>query len=467
MLFPGRIRILYYSELLVLNELESLELKSTSNYQYTNISIHQYQYQYTETVKMELHCVICYEEFDLKDRKPVVLPCGHTYLCEVCAKRIKICHQCREPLYWNPPKQTQPQHMMNNHQHNIHRSPATSRYSRYNHSRYSPSTPPHLGGGLGTNKPPEKREKVRLPCPENQVLMEMIEAKQRQERLVAEQKEQKLQRKQEEILLKQRLAQQRKEEKEKLRLLRRRHQQEQQFQSEQQIEVDIDQQKNSDGNTNSNSNSNSGNSGNNLLDTSEEDYDDYDNETDCDDDEHDDYDDELSSSTSSSGALPLGDPQLNSGYAALSGTCGTYAVTEPEGLVVLPRDPNRLKYQQSNTTTRTRTQQHHQQRHQQYNGDEKKEGSQHSTSNFSSIFNHNLPSDEQDSNINGVVDSGDTTTTTTTIRSSQSRREPFSISEGSKIQVVGVLESNDHGVYQLARGAGFVVATEKQLVKGM
>ena len=408
---------------------------------------------------MELHCVICYEEFDLKDRKPVVLPCGHTYLCAVCAKRIKICHECREPLYWNPPKQTQPQHMINNHQHNIHRSPATSRYSRYNHSRYSPSTPPHPAGGLVTNKPPEKREEVPLPCPKNVVLMEMIEAKQRQERLVAEQKEQKLQRKQEKLLLKQRLAQQRKEEKETLRLLRRRHQQEQQFQSEQQIEVDIDQQKNS--NTNSNTNSNS-NSGNNLLDTSEEDYDDYDNDTDCDDDERDDYDDELSSSTSSSGALPLGDPELNSGYAALSGTCGTYAVTEPEGLVVLPQDPNRPKYQQSNNTTTTQQQL----QLQQYNGDEKKEGSQHSSSNFSSIFNHNSPSDEEDSNVNGVVDSGDTTTTTTAIRSSQSRGEPFSISEGQKIQVVGVSESNYHGVYQLARGAGFVVATEKQLVKG-
>jgi hypothetical protein len=387
---------------------------------------------------MELHCVICYEEFDLKERPPVVLPCGHTYVCSICAKRIKICHECREPLYWNPPKQTQPQHF--NNQNNIHRSPATSRYSRYN-SRYSPSTPPHPGGG-GGNKPPEKREEVPLPCPKNVVLMEMIEAKQRQERLVTEQKEAKHQKKQEKLLEKQRLAQQRREEKETLRLLRRQQQAEQQYGTDsQEIEVDIDQK----------------NRNSNLLDNSEEeeeetDYEEYS-------DEHD-YDDEISSSSSS--ALPLGDPELNSGYAALSGTCGTYAVTESEGLVVLPQDPNRPKYHQQNT--------------QQQHGDEKNEGSQHSTSHFSSIFNNNNADDDQDNtNGNDVVDSSDgsstntttnTTTTTTTIRSSQSRKEPFSIAEGQKIQVVGVLESNDHGVYQLARGAGFVVATEKQLVKG-
>jgi hypothetical protein len=30
------------------------------------------------------HCIICIEEFDQRDRYPVVLPCGHTYVCNQC-----------------------------------------------------------------------------------------------------------------------------------------------------------------------------------------------------------------------------------------------------------------------------------------------------------------------------------------------------------------------------------------------
>jgi len=43
-----------------------------------------------------------------------------------------------------------------------------------------------------------------------------------------------------------------------------------------------------------------------------------------------------------------------------------------------------------------------------------------------------------------------------------SPREPFTIEKGQKIQVVGV---DEQGVHQLARGAGYVVATVNQLVK--
>jgi len=122
-----------------------------------------------------------------------------------------------------------------------------------------------------------------------------------------------------------------------------------------------------------------------------------------DDDEELDYDDELSSSSS---ALPLGEVELNAGYAALSGSCGTYAVREPEGLVVLPLDPNRPKY--------NGTKDH---------GDEKKEGSQHSSTHFSSIFNK-MDKDNADGSAN--------------LPSSSSTKEPFTISEGQKVQVVGV-----------------------------
>jgi len=384
--------------------------------------------------------VICYEEFNLKDRQPVVLPCGHTYLCKICAKKIKICHECREPLYWNPPRppQHQHQHLMINNSH--HRSPATSRYSRYNHgsSRYSPSTPPQPGAN---GAKPEKREEIPLPIPKNVVLMELIEAKERQERLVAEQKAAKLKKQQERLREKQLLRLQRKAERESLRKLRRAR-----AESFQEIEVDMD---------------------DNKTLTDDDGEDDY---------PEDDYDDEISSSSSSD--LPLGGPELNSGYAALSGSCGTYAVREPQGLVVLPQDPNRPKFLDSTNSSSASNN---------YNniGDEKKEhdGSQHSQpeSKVSSLFMNLRDQEEEDDDddddahlnpnpTNSTIDDstgggGVNNNNHNSLRSLIDRKEPFTIGEGQKIQVVGVLQSNDQGVYQLARGAGYVVATANQLVK--
>jgi len=373
----------------------------------------------------------------LKERIPVVLPCGHTYICKICANRIKICHQCREPLYWNPPR---PPQQPNNH---IHRSPAANRYSRYNnqhahHNRYlhSPSTPPHPAIA-----PVAKQEEVPLPCPKNVVLMEMIEAKQRQERLVAEQKAIKEQKRNEKLQERERKRQERREEKRRLRLLHKPDsipdssrsqttgtQHSHRGSDNQEIEVDIDQNQNDYFISNINSNGNV-NGGEHYQEEDE--------------DEDRDYDDEISSSSSST--LPLGDPQLNSGYAALSGTCGTYAVREPEGLVVLPHDPTRPKYQNSATQQ--------QEQLQQLLSDEKKdpETFQDISRQFSSLF--------VNKEIDTTIDEGGDGTP------SRWSKEPFSIEEGQKVQVVGVLESNEQGVYQLARGVGYVVATTKQLVK--
>mmetsp|Transcript_32562 Transcript_32562/g.36074 ORF Transcript_32562/g.36074 Transcript_32562/m.36074 type:complete len:791 (+) Transcript_32562:348-2720(+) len=48
-----------------------------------------------------LHCTICFESFNLTDRTPVVLPCGHTFLCLPCSKRLTKCMECRTPLFFN------------------------------------------------------------------------------------------------------------------------------------------------------------------------------------------------------------------------------------------------------------------------------------------------------------------------------------------------------------------------------
>lgn len=45
------------------------------------------------------HCIICIEAFNFDDRPPVILPCGHTFICEQCAKRIDKCMECRTSLF--------------------------------------------------------------------------------------------------------------------------------------------------------------------------------------------------------------------------------------------------------------------------------------------------------------------------------------------------------------------------------
>lgn len=45
------------------------------------------------------HCTICFEAFDSEERAPVVLPCGHTFICQQCSCRLDKCMECRYPLF--------------------------------------------------------------------------------------------------------------------------------------------------------------------------------------------------------------------------------------------------------------------------------------------------------------------------------------------------------------------------------
>ena len=332
--------------------------------------------------EVALHCMICYEEFDLKDHHPVVLPCGHTYVCIVCAKRLKKCMECREPLFWNPPKPTPPQ---NNN--NLHRSPAHPRYSRpgrMSAARYSPSpqTPPHP-----SMQQVEKKEEHPLPLPKNVVLMEMIEAKERQQRLLQEARRQ-----------------------EQEALLRKQELQLQQLQDE--LE--------SGATTTHNMN---------LMDTEA-------------DDEDEDEENEL-----------LLDPAL-SGMAAFTGACGTYVVREPLGLVVLPQDPNRKHQQPAVSPGASPAAASHVGAVVSAGFGEEHEESRPQKIPLDDDGDHDEKKEPEDDHHPGNSNNN--------LRPSHSRREPFSLEEGQKVQVVGVEE----GVYQLARGAGYIVATVNQLVKG-
>ena len=388
--------------------------------------------------QVALHCIICYEEFDLKNHQPVVLPCGHTYVCIVCAKRLKKCMECREPLYWNPPKPVPPPGQYYNHnQYNQYgRSPGHTRYHAASAARgprigrYSPGTtttttltdpqtPPHPsmtatsstttphttpgGGGPENNK----KEEIQLPLPKNVVLMEMIEAKERQQRLLREAKR----REQEE-------SYQREQEK---RLQKLQEQLENSERHEQQDGLSAN---------NSNDNSMKGKqepAGTNLVD-------------DDDTDEEDEEEEE-----------PLLDPAL-SGMAAFSGSCGTYAVKDPLGLVVLPHDPNRQRH---NSNVKEEEDEKKEQTLDDYytisgsGSGESKDDLLRSVSTISTAAPVPAPAPDA---VAAAVNTSQPSAT----------RVPFTIQEGQKVQVVGVEE----GVYQLARGGGYIVATVNQLVKG-
>lgn len=118
---------------------------------------------------VSLSCCVCFDEFNLTDRLPVVLPCGHTYVCEPCSKRLRSCMECRSPLFAATPKPSFP--------------PAALRHQK---PRYSPSSSPRsIDGALNTpptsNVSSPRQELVQLPIPKNLVLISLLEAAQHTE----------------------------------------------------------------------------------------------------------------------------------------------------------------------------------------------------------------------------------------------------------------------------------------------
>ena len=101
------------------------------------------------------HCMICFEEFNPDERYPVVLPCGHTYVCNVCGDRLDKCMECRVPLYMTIPRASSE---ANNNATNRNRTMPSYR---------APRQPP---------SPPMQPIKKRLPLPKNVVLLSLIEA---------------------------------------------------------------------------------------------------------------------------------------------------------------------------------------------------------------------------------------------------------------------------------------------------
>lgn len=108
------------------------------------------------------HCVICFDEFDLQEHIPMVLPCGHTYVCEPCTKRLKKCMECRQPLFLESSAtnstQTTPARVTT--------SRSNTRYNRSRNTSYL--SPPR--------KQQAKVELTPLPISKNVVMIAIMEA---------------------------------------------------------------------------------------------------------------------------------------------------------------------------------------------------------------------------------------------------------------------------------------------------
>lgn len=238
------------------------------------------------------HCVICFDEFNLKDRTPMVLPCGHTYVCLACTKRLKRCMECRQPLYWIPPVTSTPAVSPPLISSQFRGAPA-----RYGRPQTNVNT--NVSSNLsGPRSPPRKPTRItapaqtQFPMPRNVVMIAMMEAAQSQ--MSVEDRQEEAERGENE--------------------------------EEEGIEISS------------------------IMEAQE-------------------------------------------GIEALSGVSGTYAVTDSEGLAVLPSDPRKRN------------------------------------------------------------DAGSSTANV---------QDPFNIHKGQTVQVVQVGD----GVYKLARGRGYIVASDSQLVKG-
>ena len=133
------------------------------------------------TSSLSFHCMICYEEFDTHTIYPVVMPCGHTYVCCICASKIDKCMECRTSLFKEIPTPVSNSNSNSDILQNdavgyrsftvvrpLRRTRQNSDTNQnQNHNRS------HSHGGS-----PRQLTKERIPLPKNVVLMSLIESSQ-------------------------------------------------------------------------------------------------------------------------------------------------------------------------------------------------------------------------------------------------------------------------------------------------
>jgi len=127
---------------------------------------------------LSLHCTICFESFDLEERYPVVLPCGHTFICSQCSQRLDKCMICRTPLFITSATQQQK---------NIEAGVGISDRSSYQRPsmRYSSSLQQQQQRRIQLQRAEcaaQQKSKQPLPIPKNLVLISLIESTQKMDK---------------------------------------------------------------------------------------------------------------------------------------------------------------------------------------------------------------------------------------------------------------------------------------------
>ena len=115
--------------------------------------------------------MICYEEFDTHTIYPVVMPCGHTYVCCICASKIDKCIECRTSLFKDIP--------ISNPQNDLENDAVGYRSFTVNRSGRRPSRSFDKRSVFhGSPRSTTTTIKERIPLPKNVVLMSLIESSQ-------------------------------------------------------------------------------------------------------------------------------------------------------------------------------------------------------------------------------------------------------------------------------------------------
>ena len=345
------------------------------------------------------HCTICFEAFHPEFRPPVVLPCGHTYLCAPCSKRIKRCMECRTSLFLTPPSECIVENTTLSHPQT--QSQTNSRH--YAQTRGRNRTTANLGRNAFARSPTpttaEKtpKEPIPLPIPKNLLLISLmdmagIEAKAKQNRLI-KRREMKIKHK---CLPSQELL--------RLKTVASNS-------SDCSTEVIL-----TDGNSNENFS---------PIGSCQSDQDvEYDISS-SDEDEDFDFDDD--------------NERVSTAIGVISSDCGTYAVADQDGLLVLPRKP-------SDVDLRERS----------YSSSLKRPTPPSPRSRISASFK---PTSKSPIFKFGNEKSKKPSSLEKTYNDPPL---PYEIKYGSKVQVVTI----EDGWVTLARNAGYLFVDNKQLVKG-
>jgi hypothetical protein len=116
---------------------------------------------------LSFHCIVCYDVFDSEINYPVVLTCGHTYVCVNCAKRLIKCMECRISLLY--PLECDPAYIA-----------AVYAAEKEEKIKAAQNRKPRDRSVVQPNSPQPIRikpeDRMRLPAPKNLVLSSLMEA---------------------------------------------------------------------------------------------------------------------------------------------------------------------------------------------------------------------------------------------------------------------------------------------------